>query len=177
MSRYHDARRFVSESDAARRERELHDLDQQFKQPPVVPTNRSVHQQMLAAGVEVDNHESDLYAKVTPESTRILEEAGITVDGHNASVFTSQVDGQKWYDLPFRYEPFWHDKAANDTRHQPTTDERSCREVADKIGELLDAVLGKSFMTDDRALGNLIRGLQQTNDTMREHLNANYIWD
>lgn len=107
MSRYHNARRVVSESEGARAEREIHELDQQFEQPPVVPTNRSIHQQMLAAGVEIDNHESDLYAMVTPESTRILEEAGIAIDGHNASVFTSQIDGKRWYDLPFKYDPFW----------------------------------------------------------------------
>lgn len=107
MSRYHDARRIVSESEGGRREREIRDLDRQFEQPAVVPTNRSLQQQLLAAGVEIDHHESDLYAKVTPESTRILEDAGIVVDGHNASVFTSQIDGERWYDLPFKYDQFW----------------------------------------------------------------------
>lgn len=110
MSRYHHARRTIAESDGARRERAIQARDQQFEQPPVVPTNRSIHQQMLAAGVEVDHHESDLYARVTPESTRILEEAGIVVDGHNASVFTSEVDGERWYDLLFKYDPFWAKK-------------------------------------------------------------------
>lgn len=107
MSKYHTARRIVSESEGARREREIDELNQQFKQPPVVPANRSLHQQMLAAGVEVDSHYSDLYAKVTPESTRILGEAGLAVDGHNVSVFTSNIDGEQWYDLPFKYDPFW----------------------------------------------------------------------
>ncbi len=101
------ARRIIAESEGGRREREIHELDRQFEQPPVSPTNRSLHQQLLAAGVELDSHESDLYAKVTPESTRILEDAGIVIDGHNASVFTSQADGEQWYDLPFRYDPFW----------------------------------------------------------------------
>lgn len=120
MSRYHDARRIVAESDGARDIREQHELEQQWEAPPVAPTNRSIHQQMLAAGVEVDHHESDLYAKVTPESTRILEEAGIVVDGHNASTFTSQVDGERWYDLPFKYDTSW------DKKQQSVTTCQSC---------------------------------------------------
>jgi len=110
------AGRIVAESEGARQIREQHELEQQWGQPPVVPANRSVHQQMLAAGVEIDHHESDLYAKVCPESTRILEEAGIAVDGHSARTFTSQVDGEQWYDLPFRYEPFWDRKPGVDAR-------------------------------------------------------------
>lgn len=95
------ARRIVAESEGARRERDIHELDRQFDQPPALPANRSLYQQLLAAGVELDSHESDLYAKVTPESTRILEDGGI--DG--ADMFTS--DGERWYDLPFQYDPFW----------------------------------------------------------------------
>jgi len=85
----------------------------------MVPANRSLYQQLLAAGVEVDNHESDLYAKVTPESARILEEAGIAIDGHNASVFTSQIDGERWYDLPFKFDPFWAKKQLHSPGDDP----------------------------------------------------------
>lgn len=102
MSRYHNTRRIVSESEGARREREIDELNQQFEQPPVLPGNRSIHQQLLAAGVELDSHESDLYAKVTPESTRIVEESD-----HSSSMFRSEVDGKMWFDLPFAYEPYW----------------------------------------------------------------------
>jgi len=103
MSKYHNARQMLAESEGAQREREIHELDQQFDQPSAVPANRSLHQQLLAAGTELDSHESDLYAKVTPESTRIVRESG-----HSSSVFMS--DGEMWYDLPFAYDPFWDKK-------------------------------------------------------------------
>ena len=179
MSKYHDATLIVSETDGARRERETHELEQQFAEPPVLPANRSLYQQLLAAGVELDNHESDLYVKVTPESTRILEEAGIAVDGHNASVFTSQTDGQQWYDLPFKYEPFWRAKMrAADNRHQPTVDIRHpMLEMGDKIGTLQDSVRGESVMVDDRVLGSLLQRLEQAYDALHRHLGANYLWD
>ncbi len=105
MSRYHHARRTIAESEGATREREIHELDQQFDQPSVLPTNRSLHQQLLAAGVEVDSHESDLYAMVTPESSRIVEESG-----HSSTMFKSEKDGEMWYDLPFAFDPFWAKK-------------------------------------------------------------------
>ena len=167
------AGRIVTESEGARREREIHELDQQFEQPPVVPANRSLHQQLLAAGVEVDNHESDLYAKVTPESTRIIEESG-----HSSSVFTSQIDGKRWYDLPFAFEPFWNAKTADDNRKRTTADVRHpMYEMSDKIGELLDAVAGESNMVDDRVLGRLLQRLRRDSDALRNHLDANYSWD
>ena len=102
MSWYHHARCVISESEGGRREREIHELDRQFDTPAVVPTNRSLHQQLLAAGVDVDSHESDLYAMVTPESRRIVEESG-----HGSTMFRSEADGKLWYDLPFAFDPFW----------------------------------------------------------------------
>jgi len=102
MSRYHHASRVVAESEGARREREIDELNRQFEQPSAAPSNRGLYQQLLAADVPLDSHESDLYVKVTPESSRIVEESG-----HSSTMFTSEVDGKLWYDLPFAYEPFW----------------------------------------------------------------------
>jgi hypothetical protein len=68
----------------------------------------SVYQRLKAAGVPLDNHESDLYAKVTPESKAIIEE--YDREPHltwPVSTFISQVDGARWYDIPFAYEPWW----------------------------------------------------------------------
>lgn len=65
----------------------------------------SIYQQLKDAGIPIDSHESDLYAKSTPESLRIVKESG-----HIYSMFTSQVDGELWLDIPFAYEPFWYSK-------------------------------------------------------------------
>lgn len=62
----------------------------------------TLHEELEAAGVPLDNHESDLYAKVCDASTRIVQR----VD-HPCSVFVSQIDGTHWYDLPFAFDPFW----------------------------------------------------------------------
>ena len=173
MSKYHNARWVIAESDGARREREIAELDRQFEQPPVVPANRSLHRQLLAAGVDLDHHESDLYAMVTPESRRIVEESG-----HSSTMFTSEVDGKLWYDLPFAFEPFWRAKMADDSRHQPTTDVRHpMYEVGDKIGELRVAVVSDPTMKADQILGGLLQGLRQASDAVHKHLDANYRWD
>lgn len=168
------ASRIVAETGGARREREIDELDRQFNRPAVVPTNRSIHQQLLAAGVELDSHESDLYAKVTPESTHIVEESG-----HSSSVFKSENDGQMWYDLPFAYEPFWRAKPrVADSRRPVTTDVRHpMYELGDKLGELGDAVRGDPVMTDDRVLGTLLDRMVQARAAMHRHLEEHYLWD
>jgi hypothetical protein len=61
-----------------------------------------IYHDLLAAGVPLDSHESDLYAKVTPASRAI-----VTRSGHSFTVFRSQIDGALWFDLPFAYLPFW----------------------------------------------------------------------
>ena len=61
----------------------------------------SIYQQLKTAGIELDNHESDLYAKVTPESRVIVGEYG------GAPVFISQIDGALWYEIPAAFDPFW----------------------------------------------------------------------
>jgi hypothetical protein len=57
---------------------------------------------LVAAGVPIDHHESDLYCLATPEAWRI-----VGLSGWSHSTFTSQIDGRTWIDLPFGYEPFW----------------------------------------------------------------------
>ena len=65
----------------------------------------SIYQQLKDAGVPLDSHESDLYAKATPDSVPIiLEHEG---DVHT---FISTADGELWYDIPFAYLPFWESK-------------------------------------------------------------------
>jgi hypothetical protein len=64
----------------------------------------NVHEQLSKAGVELDHHASDLYAKRTPVSERILR--GYE-HRRNVTTFRSNVDGTVWYDIPFAYMPFW----------------------------------------------------------------------
>jgi hypothetical protein len=85
----------------------------------------TLYEKLVAAGVEVGHHESDLYAVVCPESAAILKESGVeasltfvrrpsasarraskTVGGLKFSAFTG-LDGRWWYEIPFAYDKFW----------------------------------------------------------------------
>ena len=67
----------------------------------------NVYDELKAAGIPIDNHESDLYALYTPDSIRIVKESG-----HSWTVFVSQIDGKLWLDIPFAYSPFWDGRAS-----------------------------------------------------------------
>ena len=54
----------------------------------------------------IDHHESDLYVRDTPLTRSLVRQFGL-----NSSTFTSKVDGQRWLDVPFAYEPFWTKKS------------------------------------------------------------------
>ncbi len=62
----------------------------------------SLYSRIKAAGIPFDSHESDLYVLATPEARQLVDECGAV-----CSVFVSQVDGRRWLDVPFHYEPFW----------------------------------------------------------------------
>lgn len=67
-----------------------------------------IYDELKAAGVPLDNHESDLYAKATQDARRIVRkhlDAGKIAD---APTFWS--GGELWYDLAFQYLPFWQEK-------------------------------------------------------------------
>ena len=67
----------------------------------------SIYKDLKAAGVPLDHHESDLYAKVTPESIEIVDKYA-----YKSSVrrFTSQIDKESWFDIPFAFDPYWEEK-------------------------------------------------------------------
>jgi len=66
-----------------------------------------IYEQLKNANIPLDHHESDLYAKVTPESQKIL-----TTYKYRAQVttFKSQIDNELWYNIPFAFTPFWESK-------------------------------------------------------------------
>jgi hypothetical protein len=66
----------------------------------------SLYSDLIAAGCEIDHHESDLYVKVTPQSRPIIERHVWVGKFHSATLFYSK-DGAQWWDVPFAYEPFW----------------------------------------------------------------------
>jgi hypothetical protein len=68
-------------------------------------TNRftNVYQVLKDAKCNLDNHESDLYVEATPEAVDIVEESG-----YHYSYFVSQIDGNRWIEIPFAYYPFWN---------------------------------------------------------------------
>lgn len=67
----------------------------------------SIYTDIVAAGIPHNNHYSDLYVPDTPEVRAILARHGKKVDGWNVQPFTNRVEGGRWLDLPFQYEPYW----------------------------------------------------------------------
>lgn len=61
----------------------------------------SIYQKLKKAGVEISGHYSDLYCPVNPVTNEILK------DHKCKSIFISQIDGEKWWDVPFQFDPYW----------------------------------------------------------------------
>ena len=67
----------------------------------------TIYEELKGAGIQLDSHESDLYALKTAESERIVKAWDYCC---NVTTFKSQIDGKIWYDIPFAYKPFWDSK-------------------------------------------------------------------
>ena len=66
----------------------------------------SLYGDLLAAGIPLDNHESDLYFLDTPESRAIL--AHWPDLAKLALPFWSNLEtDEKWWDVPFAFLPWW----------------------------------------------------------------------
>lgn len=63
----------------------------------------SIYTEMKNAGLEMANHESDLYVENTPKAREILKIHGNT----SWSVFVNQITKTMWIDVPFMYSPYW----------------------------------------------------------------------
>lgn len=63
-----------------------------------------LYEELKKAGCEMDNHESDLYVKATEEARQL------TVNEPNRSFFRSEIDGEMWIELPFRFSLWWEKK-------------------------------------------------------------------
>ena len=65
---------------------------------------------LVAAGCEIDNHESDLYVRTTPEAMAIIRAKSGPMRS-TIKTFHSQVDGKMWLDIPFAFQPWWDARA------------------------------------------------------------------
>ena len=67
-----------------------------------------LYDELRAAGVRIDHHESDLYCPATETSREII--ARYPKHAMTTSLFIDQ-SGQKgervWFDIPFAYAPWW----------------------------------------------------------------------
>jgi hypothetical protein len=66
---------------------------------------KSAYMLALEMGLEIDNHESDLYVEFSQE----LLDAAHPDQRRNATTFTS--NGKAWLEFPFAYEPWWERRA------------------------------------------------------------------
>lgn len=70
---------------------------------------KSFYDKLIEAGCEpmqAHSNSSDLHVPVTPETTALVRDYQFK---RNVTVFTSNLDGEQWYDVPFAWEPFWDD--------------------------------------------------------------------
>lgn len=63
---------------------------------------QTVYQMLVAAGIPVENHYSDLYVQATPEALDIVRKAGKRCES-----FVHQIHGNRWLDIPFSFDPYW----------------------------------------------------------------------
>ncbi len=66
----------------------------------------SLYTDLVEAGIEVSNWQSDLYFPVTYESTEILSK----YPKQCRSIFKSNIDGRPTFEAPFAYDPYWEKK-------------------------------------------------------------------
>lgn len=85
----------------------ISDMVRRYEDARPKPVIRSLYEDAKAQGLEMNHHETDLYLKDTPEARALLAEHDKQLDGWNVQVFTSQIDGERWLDIPFNYDPAW----------------------------------------------------------------------
>lgn len=70
---------------------------------------KDLYEDCVAAGLETDNHESDLYVKDCPKARELLKLWGY----ERPKSFISQIDNKIWLDIPFMYSPWWKTRQAS----------------------------------------------------------------
>lgn len=68
----------------------------------------SIYEALKKAGCEIDNHESDLYVRATPEARNTIAVYREKNKGHPFCVdYFTGTDGLGWLEIPFLYDPWW----------------------------------------------------------------------
>ncbi len=65
----------------------------------------SLYQDIVAAGIPHNSHESDLYFKKTDQSMEILKK--YPECEKSARSFVNRLNKEVWIDTPFAFEPWW----------------------------------------------------------------------
>lgn len=88
---------------------------------------KSLYERFKESGIAMDSWQSDLYVKVTEETTKIIrefkEEGGIVSE----SKFRSP-NGTPCYDLPFQFDPYWDKKARHESNMEQEPIEDSLKD-------------------------------------------------
>ncbi len=84
----------------------------------------SLYYDCVELDIPTDHHASDLYIPVTAQTQELVKK-----HGHRATMFTSQIDGKMWFDVPFAYLPFWQDKELAEGKN-PTSGNESAKKAA-----------------------------------------------
>jgi hypothetical protein len=70
----------------------------------------SLYRAVVRLGIPYASHYSDLYLPATQQVRELLKAHGITPGGWSAPSFTNQVEGGIWYDVAFKFDPYWEAK-------------------------------------------------------------------
>jgi len=73
----------------------------------VTPENICELALKLLPSEDIDHHETDLYIRKTPESTKLINRLN---NKALLSTFIDNIDHVTWYELPFCYSPEWERK-------------------------------------------------------------------
>jgi len=74
-------------------------------------TAKELYEALVETGEPMDHHESDLYVIVSPATTPLVKQYEFFTT--NVRTFVSNIDGKRWYDVPFGYIPFWEKRHAS----------------------------------------------------------------
>ena len=89
-----------------------------------------------------DTYYSDLYLRVTPKSTALLDKYGIS-DGPFLSTFKDNIEGVRWYEIPFANLGYWNDKFSKKDKVEESSTIDKIDADADDKKERLKAFIAK----------------------------------